>query len=116
MLTYLEYNIIMHKDDEMLTSYMDSFFDLYSLMNYIELTYKGKQRFPNTQKGVLEAILMTTKMNPDYKKFDRFRLKCLEWDEYFDEHFAGFDHIDVNKSIAVIVARELEKRKIKGEI
>jgi len=116
MLTYREYDIILHEDDKTLTSYMNSFFDFNSLISYIELTYKGKQRYKNNMKGVIEAILMTTKTNPDYKKFDRFKLKCPEWDLYFDDHFLGFDNHDVNKSIAKIVVDGLEKMKINGTV
>jgi hypothetical protein len=116
MLTYNGINIELEKADEKLTSYMDSFFDFYSLISYVELTYKGKQKYSDNFKGIIEAILMTTKNNKDYKKFDRFRLKSEEWDLYFNEHFAGFDNKDVNKSIAEITARELEKRKINGTV
>ena len=94
MLTYQEYDIILHKDNETLTSYMGSFFDFNSLISYMELTYKGKQRYKNNVKGIIEVILMTIKTNSDYKKFD------------------GFDNHDANKSIAKIVVDGLEKMKI----
>ena len=116
MLTYYDKEIILEKDDEMLTSYMDSFFDFHSLLSYIELTYKGKQKYKNNTKGIVESILMTTVTNIDYKKYDRFRLNCEEWDLYFNEHFLGFDDKDVNKSIAKIITDGLELRKREGTI
>jgi hypothetical protein len=116
MLTYHNIEIILEKDDETLTSYLNSFFDFHSLLSYIELTYKGKQKYQNTNKGIIESILMTTIKNKDYKKFNRFKLKCDEWDLYFNKHFIGFDMTDVNKSIAKIIVDGLELRKKEGII
>jgi len=44
--------MLAHKEyDKILTSYMDSFFDFNSLISYIELTYKGKQRYKQYERN-----------------------------------------------------------------
>jgi len=64
----------------------------------------------------LDAILNCTDTSKDYLKYERFELRCKECDAYFDELFVGFDRTDVNKAIAKIVARDLEKMKVQGKI
>ena len=106
----------MSEPEEKIYSYMDGFFDFHSLLSYIELTYKGVQKYPNNRRGILDAILNCTDTFKDYLKYERFELRCKEFDAYFDELFVGFDRTDVNKAIAKIVARDLEKMKVQGKI
>ena len=116
MLTYNNQEILMSEPEEKIYSYMDGFFDFHSLVSYINLTYKGAQKYPNNRRGILDAILNCTTTSKDYQKYNRFELKCKEWDLYFDELFIGFDRTDINKAIAFIVARDLEQMKLQGKI
>jgi hypothetical protein len=116
MLTYYGIDIVMEEPDEKLFSYMDSFFDFNTLVSYIKLTYKGAQKYGNDKRGIIESVLNCTKFSKDYLKYERFELKCEEWDIYFDETFIGFTKEDINKSIAYIVARDLEELKLTGKI
>jgi len=115
MLTLNGYDIEIEEPDSYIFEYMDSFFDFESLLYYTDLSFQGFQKYSsNSKENVINAILMTTVHNPDYRKYERFELNCEEWDLYFNEHFLGFERIDVNKSIAKIVARDIEKGKDNG--
>jgi hypothetical protein len=114
-LTILGLDVEMEEPHELLFNYLDGFFDFNTLLHYVHLTGKGRRRYgADTIQNKIHAILMCTKYNRDFQKYNMFYLKCEEWDLYFNELFLGFDRTDVNIAIAKLVARDSEKIK-RGE-
>jgi len=105
----------MEEPHRMIYEYIDSFFDFDSLLQYIKLTGKGLRRYKReTTETKIQAILMCTKNNKDFLKYEMFYLKCEEFEMYYNELFLGFDRIDINIAIAKLVAKYVNDIKSKN--
>ena len=111
MLNIDNVDVEMENAEPLLVSYLDSFFDLDSLIYHIQITKEGKKRYKDDVQGRITAVLMSSKNNPDSKKLERFKLVCPEWDLYYDESFIGFTEDDLNLAIAVVVEKEIHRIK-----
>jgi len=116
MLTLNGIDIEMIKSDEKIYAYLDGFFDFDSLMSYIHLTLTGLRKYKNeTPETIIRAVLMCSKHNKDFRRYDMFYLDCKEWDLYFNELFVGFDRTDINMAIAELSALKVEELKNKED-
>lgn len=114
-ITIFGLDVEMVEPHEILYNYIDSFFDFDSLIHYIKLTGKGRRKYKvETTETKLQAILMCTKYNKDFRKYNMFYLKCEEFEIYYKELFLGFNRYDINIAIAKLVAKYTEEIKRKS--
>ena len=111
-ITIFGLDVEMEEPNEILYNYIYSFFDFDSLIYYIKLTGKGIRKYKvETTETKIQAVLMCTKNNKDFRKYDMFYLKCEEFEKYYNELFLGFDRYDINIAIAKLVAKYTEDIK-----
>jgi len=104
-ITIFGLDVEMEEPHEIIYNYINSFFSFDSLIEHIKLTGKGRRRYKEeTLETKIQAILMCTKHNNDFQKYDMFYLKCDVFEKYYNELFLGFDRIDLNIAIAKIIA------------